>query len=576
MMTIKQAFNIFKVTFKDTFQKSLKNLGKKSEDKNIGLKKKNDSVKKVFLGIFIAIGLIMIVFYVAAFSAMMTNASIASNLRSEILYTFIGLSQLVVIFFGSAVLLNYLYFSKDNQLLSSLPVSSKSIFISKYAMAYISELFMCLLLYLPMLITYGVVSSSMGIHVGASFYIITALSSLLLPIFPLLIASIVSIPLMYIVSFLKKRALGNAIVVGVITLGVISLYFMFIGSVSGMSQNTGNDGNLMLTAGMIKLITNVKKITIFNYNLVNALLNNKGALNFLLYLAELIAMFAATILISSAFYGKGMRIIIEGSGNFVKKTAITSKNYVSKGFMKSYIAKEIKNILNTPSLFVGTILGIVIIPVFTYIFGSTFVFSEEGITSIGSELGMIGMIMYMSAIMMASGNTVAIVGISMEGKNMYLLKSLPIKVNDILKPKLIVSNSINVIIALITALSILFISKYHNVLIALLVFITLIINGIGTCSNGLYNDLKNPNLHYKNVTELTKNNKRIIKPVLINIGIGLSYMIMGIVLSLVPLRDITRYALFFGIILLVNGLYAALTWKHLIDNAEEKYENIEV
>lgn len=575
-MTIKQAFNIFKVTFKDTFQKSLKNLGKKSEDKNIGLKKKNDSVKKVFLGIFIAIGLIMIVFYVAAFSAMMTNASIASNLRSEILYTFIGLSQLVVIFFGSAVLLNYLYFSKDNQLLSSLPVSSKSIFISKYAMAYISELFMCLLLYLPMLITYGVVSSSMGIHVGASFYIITALSSLLLPIFPLLIASIVSIPLMYIVSFLKKRALGNAIVVGVITLGVISLYFMFIGSVSGMSQNTGNDGNLMLTAGMIKLITNVKKITIFNYNLVNALLNNKGALNFLLYLAELIAMFAATILISSAFYGKGMRIIIEGSGNFVKKTAITSKNYVSKGFMKSYIAKEIKNILNTPSLFVGTILGIVIIPVFTYIFGSTFVFSEEGITSIGSELGMIGMIMYMSAIMMASGNTVAIVGISMEGKNMYLLKSLPIKVNDILKPKLIVSNSINVIIALITALSILFISKYHNVLIALLVFITLIINGIGTCSNGLYNDLKNPNLHYKNVTELTKNNKRIIKPVLINIGIGLSYMIMGIVLSLVPLRDITRYALFFGIILLVNGLYAALTWKHLIDNAEEKYENIEV
>lgn len=575
-MTIKQAFNIFKVTFKDTFQKSLKNLGKKSEDKNIGLKKKNDSVKKVFLGIFIAIGLIMIVFYVAAFSAMMTNASIASNLRSEILYTFIGLSQLVVIFFGSAVLLNYLYFSKDNQLLSSLPVSSKSIFISKYAMAYISELFMCLLLYLPMLITYGVVSSSMGIHVGASFYIITALSSLLLPIFPLLIASIVSIPLMYIVSFLKKRALGNAIVVGVITLGVISLYFMFIGSVSGMSQNTGNDGNLMLTAGMIKLITNVKKITIFNYNLVNALLNNKGALNFLLYLAELIAMFAAAILISSAFYGKGMRIIIEGSGNFVKKTAITSKNYVSKGFMKSYIAKEIKNILNTPSLFVGTILGIVIIPVFTYIFGSTFVFSEEGITSIGSELGMIGMIMYMSAIMMASGNTVAIVGISMEGKNMYLLKSLPIKVNDILKPKLIVSNSINVIIALITALSILFISKYHNVLIALLVFITLIINGIGTCSNGLYNDLKNPNLHYKNVTELTKNNKRIIKPVLINIGIGLSYMIMGIVLSLVPLRDITRYALFFGIILLVNGLYAALTWKHLIDNAEEKYENIEV
>lgn len=584
MTTFKQAYNLFKIICKDTFQKSLLKLGKKQdkEKENIDLSKKpsNKSASKIAFGALMVFALAMIIFYIVTYAVTVTTASIQSGYHEELLYYFITLVQLVVVFFGSAAILNYLYFSKDNQLLASLPVTPRAIFIAKYGMAYLSELLICLLFSLPLLITYGVTCGYNGINIGASFYIITIISAFLLPIFPLLIASLISIPLMYVVSFLKKRTVGNAIVIAIVTIGVLTLYLSFIGSVTNMTSNTTEDGSVLLTGSLVKMFVIAKKFTIFNYPLVNSLLNNNAALNFFIYIAGLAVVFALAIFISSAFYYKGMRIIIEGSGTTsTKKNAKVTENYENSGFTKSFVKKEIKSLINTPALFISSLIGIIIIPVFAFIFGNTFNLSEDGITTYGSELAMIGLVLYMASIMMASGNTVAIVGISLEGKNLYLLKSLPIKAKDIIKPKLIVSNSINALMALITAIAICFVSDFHNVLIALLILIILLIGGFGTTCYGLYNDLKHPNLNYKNVTELTKNNKRIIKPMLINVGIGFSYMIMGMVFAFIDdsiFAPLLKYSIFFGVELLINILYASLAWKHLVDHAEEKYENLEV
>ncbi|HKL74411.1 MAG TPA: hypothetical protein VJ903_05945, partial [Clostridia bacterium] len=369
MTTIKQAFNIFKIIFKDTFYKTLDKLGKKKKDENVNLTTKpSKKSSKIAVGILIAIGLIMILFYIVTFAAMFTRTCIANGIQEELLYVFIAAAQFVVVFFGSVALLNYLYFSKDNTLLASLPVTPKSIFIAKYAMTYVSEYILCLFISLPMIITYGVVASSMGVNISWTFYIFAVLGSFLLPILPLLAASIISIPLMYVVSFLKKRAIGNSIVIGVITLGILALYFVFIGSVSGMQQNVDEQGIVILSETMIKMLVSLKKYTIFNYNMVNALIGQKAFLNFLLYVVGLAVVFLLAVFVSAGFYNKGMRVIIEGSG-----TAIKKKNgkisYTNASFTKTFFKKEVKNLINTPQLFINTFLGIVVIPIFAIVFG---------------------------------------------------------------------------------------------------------------------------------------------------------------------------------------------------------------
>jgi ABC-2 type transport system permease protein len=583
MTTFKQAFNLFKIICKDSFQSGLKKLGKKSNNEknetfDINNRQKNNVAGKVLLGIAIALGIIGILFYMAVYSGMMTEASIASGLYEEVLYTYIAMAQLIVLFFGSIALLNYLYFSKDNQLLASLPVSSKSIFLAKYGMTYLAELLISALFCVPLFVSYGLVLSYNGIAITAWYYVLIALATLLMPIIPLFVASIICIPLMYFVSFMKKRAFGNALVIAFITLAVLTIYLLFVSGMSSMASNTDEEGALLLSSSMAQVFIAIKKYTIFNYPLVNSFLNNNSALNFVIYIGGILVLSVIATMISSAFYSKGMRVIIEGNNGSSKKTSKTPIDYDSTDFKKSFIKKEIKNLLNTPTLLIGVLMGIVIIPIFAFIFGKAYNISGDD-SLMGNDFYLLGLIMYMASIMAASGNTISLVGISMEGKNLYLLKSLPITITDILKPKLIVSGAINLLIALTTAVSILIISSSHNVIVAILIVAVLLLGGIGTSSNGLYTDLKKPNLNYKNITELTKNNTRTIKPVLINVGIGFAYMIMGVVLGLVSdeqIAPLLKYVMFFGVAFLADGLFAGISWKKLNDNAEEKYENIEV
>lgn len=578
MTTIKQAFSIFKVIFKDTFYNTLEKLGKKKKEEKPSLDAKSSKkASKIAVGVLIAIGLAAIIFYIAMFSAMFTQTCIANGIHEEVLYLFLAMAQFIVLFFGSAAILSYLYFSKDNMLLATLPVKPKSIFMAKYAMTYISEYLLCLFISLPMIITYGIVANSMGVAIGWSFYVYAVLCSFLLPILPLLLASIISIPLMYLVSFLKKRTMGNAIVISIFSLAIVALYLVFIGGVSGMQQNVDEQGVAVLSQSMINTIVGVKKYTIFNYNLVNALLGNKGFLNFILYILGLVIVFIIAIFISSGFYNKGMRVTLEGSGTSPKAKNFKT-SYVSSTFTKSFVLKEFKNIMHTPQLFMSAFMGLIFIPLFAIIFGKSMSFSESG-TTFGTDLGMIGMVLYMASIMISSGNTIAMVGFSMEGKNLYLLKTLPVTAKDIIKPKLIVSNLIGMIMALSAAISILAVSQFHNVLIALLVLMLLLLGSIGSTCQGLYNDLKSPNLNFKNITELTKNNKRLIKPMLTSVGIGLYYMILGIVFAAISdetFPAVYKYAVFFGVGFLINGLFAYLNWKALTQKAEERYESIEV
>ena len=143
MTTFKQFKTVFFTIFKNNFKRQ-KGFGEKKSQKIASL-------------ILIAFGILAIMSYFVFFTIIITRSLIQHGMHEKLLYLFIGFSQFIVLFFGAFAVMSYLYFSKDNQLLSSLPVSSRALFLAKFAMAYVSEIIIGALAVIPTVTTYGIV-----------------------------------------------------------------------------------------------------------------------------------------------------------------------------------------------------------------------------------------------------------------------------------------------------------------------------------------------------------------------------------------------------------------------------------
>ena len=178
--------------------------------------------------------------------------------------------------------------------------------------------------------------------------------------------------------------------------------------------------------------------------------------------------------------------------------------------------------------------------------------------------------------MVGASNQLAMVGISREGQSLFSLKALPLSPRMLVKIKLLLATSLNVITIFIVSIVYVAFVPGHNVLAALGIVVVTLSCGFGVNCMGIYNDLKNPNLTWHNPTELNRNNKKALKSALTIIGIGLFYLIAGSALGFQKAISVVwSYALFFGITLLVNTITIVVCYKKLFDNVEELWEKIE-
>lgn len=570
---MKNSFDVFNGRFFGKRDKESKNV---DFDETAGKNNGKTKAKKFFGVLLMALLCAFILFYVVVTASQLSRYFISNGMIKECIYAFCTVTQIVVLFIGSISTLNYMYFGKDNRTLMSLPIKSSVIFAVKLSLAYLSQLLICAIMYLPLLITFGVVFRSVtAASLGAGYYIIGVISTFLIPIIPILAISIISIPLMYFVSFFKNREAGKAIVSSVLSLVVAAIYLTFVfGAYSGDAGKT--DGNV------VAIFAGVSKMGIYNYNLVTALCGEKAALNFFLYILEIIGALALGILVSAAFYRKGLYVTVEGNGrSFSKKHSKKTANYAKTSFFKTFIKKEIKCLFGNTQLFIGLIIGVVVVPVFCVIMSKSgnFDFTEEGkAVTMGTELFLVGFVSYFVSIFLCSSNMYSLAGFSIEGQNICLLKSMPIRPKDVLTAKVLAANIGTAIISIVGAISYVAVSKFHNPLVGLCLLVVFLLNGIASSFIGLYNDIKKPVFKFDNINELTNNNKKMIKPMLIDLSVSFIYLIIGIVFASISggkLSDTVLYIIFFAVSIVVNGLFAFVTGKKLYDNIDEYFERAE-
>lgn len=465
-----------------------------------------------------------------------------AGLTAEFLAMVFLAAQLIVFIFGTILLVNVMFFSKDAEFLLSLPVTSTTVFIAKFLYVYFSELMLAGFLVLTAGVVYGIVCGF-----AATYYLLLIVAVFLMPLVPLVISALISVPLMYVISFFKNKGILTLLILMALFGGLMYLYFDFF---LGLGQN-GEEINLPfdeIKAMMGALLPNIAMARIAT------LTSSDYLTDILIVLLFSVGMLAASTFVSLFTYKRGVRAQLEQA-----QQATSGKiEYLQSSVLKTLIIKDVKEIFGNTGLAFYCLFQLVFAPIIA-IFYSSFGKSMDG--GMGPEWMGFSITALMMFMMVFAMNYSALTSFSREGKNFYILKTLPLPMDVHLKAKKIIADTImvaGIIIACVT----MFIVLPGLALDIILFFIFALIFGLGHDRLLILLDVKNPKLDWDNIVMALKNSKESFISMGICMGAGFLFFFGYILVKSLPfnptLMAVLFWAFFFAVAIGLNLLFNKL------------------
>lgn len=549
--------------------------------------KEKDGKKKIApkLGVLL-LGLLFVIF-VAFITVSMTIVA-AQYDDGSVAVALVGVAQLIVLIFGLIAAVDFLFFSKDTAILSTLPVSAMSIFLAKMAMVYVTELGLSAVISLPSLITYGIVKSlTVGFaSVGVGYFIYSVLATFLIPLIPLLIIGVLAMPIMYLLSFIKKSEVANT-VFGVIA--TVCIAGLSVGVQFALNPELG--GAADDPASMMAFFNGMDKVFIFNYPLKMAL-SSLSAVSigwFVAYIGVVLAAGTIAVLLSNFSYKRVLSKSLETGAGGSRKKKSKEASFKGYSFRKTFLLKEIRTFFKTPTLMIGFIMSFIMFPLMGVIFG--FAFSQAGMEVEEEEMGFFlkvasqisfVMMLYIGFMLTCVTNMLATVGFSREGKNFRTLKTLPISGKTVTNLKLMLSfiqTGISSVLASIGMLITMIIGGADGASVALATVCCFIIAFVGGCGYdmmALSNDMRKINVSWQNIAQITKNNPAFMG---LNFKVMLSgvvFLLIGIIVPLtLEMSQLAAIGMTAGVALIVALTFVVFGWLRLDKDPDKWFAEVE-
>ncbi|SKC89414.1 putative ABC transporter permease subunit [Maledivibacter halophilus] len=417
-----------------------------------------------------------------------------------------SIATVVIFVFGISFVLTTFYFTKDIDILLPLPLKPYEIVSAKFITVLIYEYLTELLVLGPLLVVYGYKGS-----LGLGYWTISIVIFLILPIIPLVLASVLNMIIMRFTNLgkhkdtLKTIAAVFSLIIGI---GVNILYRSNKVSKEKMIE--------MLTSGDNSLVGIVS--TIFpttnwaTYSLIGKSIS-EIALNLILFVLASALSIAIFIFAAQKLYFKG---VIGGSESFAKRKKL-DKRQIEKSTKQSskfkvYTLKEMKILFRTPVFLISCVISNLIYPILLAIGIFTNIdsyFSMATIRGFFANKEFVGIVIAMSfaiAFFIGGSNRVASTAISREGQNMYINKYIPMSYKEQIFSKLFSAIIIDMINILLIILILIFMVKIPLVMAVFILIASLLANTISS-SIGIIIDINNPNLSWDNEQKAVKQNR---------------------------------------------------------------------
>ncbi len=549
---------------------------------------KKDKIRYIVLMAFIGIAFLIPIGSMVAGLYYLITASQDIESTKNVLSTLFALSQLATLFFGISTYMQVMYLSNDKNILSTLPVTSAEIFISKILTVTAMEMVVDAMLVIPTTIVTAIALAKIGYALTVWYFVLIPVALITLPLLVILLISILSFPLMKFYSFLKKHQTVGAIIIVALIVGLmLAIYIPLYSHIGANSEaNYDVDGNPIeyteeeqaqmdsdFTNGMMEQLGGVGKYSFHTLALSKAMFNDHAALNLLIYLGITLGAFAIGIALSIWLYGSIVQSLDENTSISV---AGNKKVYTETSLTKSLLQREIRTTTRDMSKFINFLMA--------YVMGPAMVFVMIFIMSMNSKGSGEDTMKYINAFsrgfalgyalfMVGGANAAASVGFSLEGKSFAILKTMPVSGLDIFKAKsrfldicsLISMAVCTVIAAIMTKFNIIDIIGY---------FVSGGIVVVSMNSYSLLRDLKKPKLDWVIIKDITKNNMSTLIPLLVSLPIALVAFAMPFVAVFIP-NQYAGSAAMWGVMLVGAVIYYFALRHGVYKKVNKLFEEVE-
>ena len=413
------------------------------------------------------------------------------HLQFIVISLFVFITSLMTIIEGIYKTSSLLYNCKDDQLLLSLPIKKSTILFVRILKFYIFELLFNSMFIIPLIIAY----LRWADNIDSSFFLTSFVMIFTLPIIPIVISCIIGAITSSVSSRFKYKKITQTIVSIVFLVLVLLLSYNIENIINYIVKNATSINDIITKiyypAGLYASLT-----TKFNLN------------DLLLFIViNLILSIITIYLLSISYFKINTRL---KSITTVKKSSNNKIVIRKKSQSLSLMKKELLTFLETPVFLINAGFGLVLYLIAVIIMSIKFnkvlpILTDPNGLNISKELIMnnfpiiILLLLSITAFMTSISNSL----ISLEGRNINILKSLPISTKKILESKINACLLITTPILLVGNI-VLFIRFKIKIVEALLLLVLSILIPLVSHFIGLIINLKYPKLDYENQTEVVK------------------------------------------------------------------------
>jgi ABC-2 type transport system permease protein len=427
----------------------------------------------------------------------------------QLLITFMYIAAVMAMLFTALpFIISIFFYSKDITFLSSLPITESTIVFSKLSAIYIYLLAVSGFIFGPALAIYIINSNG-----SLLLFILGMITFITSPILPLVIATIIILPIMRFISGSKRRNLFSI-------LGSILLLAVIIGLQLALTRfQSDPEGIQQLLAqsdGILNLVGKGFPPSIWITNMVQG-----SMIDTLLFFGLNILLILILQFLSKVLYRKAMLSFNQQGSIGIKQGSIY---YKKRSIGYQLIRRHILIIISNPTFFLNTFL-IMIVPIL--MFGIMYFTGEVSLQTLNSPL----LDPYRVFIFAGIISSPAIIGsnsataITREGKSFWETKILPISLQDNIKYRVITTIMISILGSLILAIVSIILLNFSliQVLLGIMacVSLTLFLSTIDIIIN-----IYRPMLDWTHPTAAVKNNMNVMISLAIRVALGgLVYLI---------------------------------------------------
>lgn len=376
---------------------------KKSKQKNMGL-----------MALWIIL-LVMLICYVGG----LTYALIYLGLEDAVPAYLITVSGLLIFFFGMLKAGNIIFQREGYDILCALPLRTGAIAVSRLMKMYVEDLLMALAVLLP-----GIGVYIWNIRPGTGFYLAVLLGTWIIPLIPMAASILMGTLITGISSRMRHKSLLSA---GLSILAVLGILY-------GSSRLWAVEGDINpemlkdLSASIMALLEKVYPPAVW---LGMAMIRGDipGALVCVSLSLAVFGAVAATVAFSFQKISQSLQ------GNFAKHDYRMGK-LKADSLLRSLCKRELRRYFSSSIYVTNTIIG----PVMGCVLSAALLFSGtdfmEGLLPLPIDMDSIVPFLISGVFCMM---TTTATSISMEGKNWWILKSLPLTTKNILDGKILMN-----------------------------------------------------------------------------------------------------------------------------------------